>query len=45
MMIHTDIQTMIIIALVAFIVGVFVGTMLTHPWYSHRARRRYDWDD
>ena len=44
-MIQIDAQTMIIIALVAFIVGVFVGTMLTRPRYSHRARRRYAWDD
>ena len=47
MMIQTDIQTIIIIALVAFIVGIFVGVILTRPRYPYRARsgyRRYDND-
>ena len=42
-MLHIDPQTMMIIALVAFILGILVGAMLTRPRYSYRGgHRRYD---
>jgi len=44
-MMPIDVQTLIIIALLAFIVGLFVGVLLTRPRSPYRARggyRRYD---
>ena len=46
-MMHIEVQTMIIIALLAFIAGLFAGVLLTRPRYPYRARggsRRYDDD-
>ena len=42
---HIDVQTLIIIALLAFIVGLFAGILLTRPHAPYRARggyRRHD---
>jgi hypothetical protein len=44
-MMHLDVQTMIIIALLAFIAGLFAGVLLTRPRHPYRGRggyRRYD---
>ena len=44
-MIHLDVQTMIIFALLAFIAGLFAGVLLTRPRHPYRARggyRHYD---
>ena len=44
-MMAIDVQTLIIIALLAFIAGLFAGVLLTRPRPSYRARggyRRYD---
>ena len=44
-MMHLDVQTMIIIALLAFIVGLIAGVLLTRPRHPYRGRggyRRYD---
>ena len=44
-MMPIDVQTLIIIALLAFIVGLFAGVLLTRPRSPYRARgsyRRYD---
>ena len=46
-MMPIDVQTMIIIALLAFIAGLFAGVLLTRPRSPYRARsgyRRYDDD-
>ena len=44
-MILIDASIINIIALVAFIVGLLVGLVLTRPRYpSSRGRRRSDWD-
>jgi uncharacterized membrane-anchored protein YhcB (DUF1043 family) len=45
-MIQIDVAMVMIIALVAFIIGMIVGAMLVRPRYpSYRARRRSDWDE
>jgi hypothetical protein len=44
-MMQIDVQTLIIIALLAFIVGLFAGVLLTRPRHPYRGRgsyRRYD---
>lgn len=44
-MMHLDVQTQIIIALLAFIVGLFAGVLLTRPRHPSRGRggyRHYD---
>jgi hypothetical protein len=42
-MLHIDPQTMMIIALVAFILGILVDALLTRPRYSYRGgHRRFD---
>ena len=42
-MLHIDLQIIIIIALVAFTLGILVGALLTRPRYSYRGgHRRYD---
>jgi hypothetical protein len=44
-MMPIDVQTMIIIALLAFIAGLFAGVLLTRPRHPSRGRggyRRYD---
>jgi hypothetical protein len=38
---HIDVQTLIIIALLAFIVGQFAGVLLSRPRHPYRARGRY----
>ena len=46
-MMPIDVQTLIIIALLAFIVGLFAGVLLTRPRHLYRTRggyRRYDDD-
>jgi hypothetical protein len=46
-MMPIDVQTLIIIALIAFIAGLFAGVLLTRPRSFYRARggpRRYDDD-
>ena len=44
-MMPIDVQTLIIIALLAFIAGLFSGVLLTRPRHPYRGRggyRRYD---
>ena len=44
-MMPIDMQTLIIIALLAFIAGLFAGVLLSRPRYPYRGRsgyRRYD---
>jgi len=42
-MMQIDVQSVIIIALVAFILGILVGALLTRPRYSYRGgHHRYD---
>jgi hypothetical protein len=44
-MMHLDVQTLIIIALLVFMVGLFAGALLTRPRHPSRGRggyRRYD---
>jgi uncharacterized integral membrane protein len=47
-MLQIDWQVMIIIALLAFIAGMLMGIMLTHPRYPYRASgvyRQRDWNE
>jgi uncharacterized integral membrane protein len=44
-MIQIDATIIIIIALVAFIVGLLVGVMLTRPRYTSYRTRRSTWDE
>jgi uncharacterized integral membrane protein len=44
-MIQIDATIIIIIALVAFIVGLLVGMMLTRPRYPSYRARRSTWDE
>lgn len=44
-MIQIDITIIIIIALVAFIIGMIVGMMLTRPRYPSYRTRRSTWDE
>lgn len=39
MMLHLDIQTLIIIILICLLVGVLVGATLTRPRYPSRSTR------
>ena len=44
-MMQIDVQTLLIIALLAFIAGLFAGVLLARPRYPYRARggyRRYN---
>jgi energy-converting hydrogenase Eha subunit A len=44
-MIQVDASIIIIIALVAFIIGMIVGAMLTRPRYPSYRTRRSTWDE